>query len=154
MAQAAGAPAGACIEVRPAGPGDAAAIARLLTALGYPCDARDAAARVQAVQADRRQQLLLACIDGVGCGLLGLDVLYYLPLGAPTCRITALVVLPDMQRRGVGRRLIREAERRARQAGATRLELVSAAHRQDAHAFYRAQGFGEGALRFVKALGA
>ncbi|HZH44690.1 MAG TPA: GNAT family N-acetyltransferase [Lysobacter sp.] len=151
---AASAPPDANIEVRPAAPADAAAVARLLTTLGYPCDPRDAAERIRAVQADPRQQLLLACVDGEGAGLLGLDVLYYLPLGAPTCRITALVVAPDAQRNGIGRRLVREAERRARLAGASRLELTSAAHRAEAHAFYRALGFTEGALRFVKALGA
>lgn len=154
MAQAADPHGADALEVRPVQPADAQAVARLLSELGYPCEARDAAERIRAIQDDPRQQLLLALDAGRGCGLLGLDVLYYLPLGAPTCRITALVVDPHAQRRGVGRRLVREAERRARQAGATRLELTSAAHRAEAHAFYRALGFGEGALRFVKSLGA
>ena len=34
--------------------------------------------------------------------------------------------------RGVGRQLLREAEQRARQAGASRIELTSAAHRTEA----------------------
>ncbi len=153
MAQAAASFPAEAVTVRPAEPADAPVVARLLTVLGYPCDAREAAVRIQAVRSDPRQQLLLACVDGAGCGLLGLDTLYYVPLGAPTCRITALAVLPEAQRCGVGRRLVREAERRARQAGASRLELTSAVHRAEAHAFYRALGFGEGALRFVKALG-
>lgn len=46
--------------------------------------------------------------------------MYYLPLGARTCRLTALVVAPGAQCRGVGRRLLRKAELRARQAGAAR----------------------------------
>jgi hypothetical protein len=31
--------------------------------------------------------------------------------------------------------------------------VTSASHRTEAHAFYRACGFSEGAVRFVKALG-
>ena len=86
-------------------------------------------------------------------GLVGCDLSYYLPLGALTCRITALSVAEGAQRRGIGRLLLREAESLARAAGAVRIELTSAAHREDAHAFYRACGYGEGALRFVKRLG-
>ena len=57
------------------------------------------------------------------------------------------------QRQGIGRLLLREAESLARQSGAVRIELTSAAHREEAHAFYRACGYGEGAVRFVKRLG-
>ena len=91
--------------------------------------------------------------QGDGEPLLALDLMYYLPLGARTCRITALVVSDSEQRRGVGRLLLREAEHRARQAGAARIELTSATHRHEAHEFYRACGFGESALRFLKRLG-
>ena len=46
-----------------------------------------------------------------------------------------------------------DRRRRARLGGAARLEVTSAGHRTDAHAFYRACGFTEGAVRFVKLLG-
>lgn len=39
-------------------------------------------------------------------------------------------------------------------AGAARIELTSAAHREEAHAFYRACGYTESALRLLKRLGA
>jgi GNAT superfamily N-acetyltransferase len=80
--------------------------------------------------------------------------MYYLPLGTTTCRITALVVTSDAQGRGLGRQLLREAERRARAGGAARLELTSGSQRTDAHAFYRACGYGDGTVRFIKRLGA
>ena len=79
---------------------------------------------------------------------------YYLPLGGPTCRITALAVAPGQQRLGIGRKLLREAEQRARQAGAARIELTTGSQRAEAHAFYRACGYSESALRFLKPLGA
>jgi GNAT superfamily N-acetyltransferase len=139
--------------IRPASGQDAAGVAMLLGVLGYPCTREEAATRLLALQDEPDQQILVADRHGELAGLLALDLMYYLPLGARTCRITALVVSAKEQRRGVGRLLLREAEQRARQAGAARIELTSATHRHEAHAFYRACGFGESALRFLKRLG-
>ena len=139
--------------VRPASAQDAAGVATLLGVLGYPCDRAEAVARLRALEDEPDQQVLVADRHGCLVGLLALDLMYYLPLGARTCRITALAVADTEQRRGVGRLLLREAEQRARQAGAARMELTSATHRSEAHAFYRACGYGESALRFLKRLG-
>lgn len=141
------------LDLRNATPADADEVAVLLGALGYPCDPDDAAERIAAVLHNDRQALLLARLRGVACGLLSLDFMYYLPLGTTTCRVTALVVSDDARGHGVGRALLRDAERRARAAGAARLEVTSAGHRTEAHAFYRACGFTDGAARFVKSLG-
>jgi len=141
------------MRVRTAMPGDAADIASLITLLGYPCTADEAIARMKAVATDPDQALLVADRDGELCGLLGLDLMYYLPLGARTCRITALVVATAHQGEGVGRELLQAAETWARQAGAARVEVTSAAHRDKAHAFYRACGYEDGSMRFVKRLG-
>ena len=141
------------LDIRPAMPGDGDDVARLLAHLGYPCTPAEAADRIHAVADDRQQVLLVARRDGVACGLMGLHFLYYLPLGALICRLTALVVAPDARGRGIGRHLLEEAARRARQAGGVRLELTTALHRTEAHAFYRACGFSESSLRFTRALG-
>ncbi len=132
---------------------DADDVALLLNALGYPCDREDASERIHAVIANERQALVLARCGGAVCGLIALDYMYYLPLGTTTCRITAMVVTPEAQGQGLGKQLLREAERRARAAGAARLEITSGSQRTDAHAFYRACGYSEGTLRFVKHLG-
>lgn len=133
---------------------DADDVAALLTQLGYPCDRADAAERIALILHNDRQVLLVARHEGAVCGLVGLDFMYYLPLGTTTCRVTALVVTPDAQGRGLGRQLLREAERRARAAGAARIELTSGSQRVDAHAFYKACGYSDGTLRFIKRLGA
>ena len=146
-------PTEADIDLRNATPADAEDVAILLTALGYPCEAADAAERIAMVLHNDRQTLLLARLQGVASGLLSLDFMYYLPLGTTTCRVTALVVSEDARGHGLGRILMRDAERRARLGGAARLEVTSAGHRTEAHAFYRACGFSEGAVRFVKLLG-
>ena len=140
-------------ELRLASMQDADDVASLLTQLGYPCDRRDAAERIASVSDTDRQVLILARRDGVVCGLIGLDFMYYLPLGTFTCRVTALVVTQEAQGRGLGRQLLREAERRARAGGAARIELTSGSQRVDAHAFYKACGYSDGTLRFIKRLG-
>jgi ribosomal protein S18 acetylase RimI-like enzyme len=146
-------PAADDIDLRGAVPADADDVAALLCALGYPCEAVEAAERIATVLHNDRQALIVARHRGAVCGLLALDFMYYLPLGTTTCRVTALVVLPDARGHGLGRLLLRDAERRARLGGAARLEVTSAGHRTEAHAFYRACGFSEGAVRFVKLLG-
>ena len=143
----------ALTRVRTAMSGDAAEIAALIALLGYSCTPDEALERLRAIAAEPDQALLVADRDGDLCGLLGLDLMYYLPLGARTCRITALVVATAHQGEGVGRDLLQAAETWARQAGAARVEATSAAHRDQAHAFYRACGYADGSMRFVKRLG-
>ncbi|MCR6663383.1 MAG: GNAT family N-acetyltransferase [Luteimonas sp.] len=132
---------------------DADDVAALLSEMGYPCDRIEAAGRINAISDNDRQALVVARVDGVVAGLIALDFMYYLPLGTTTCRITALVVSSGARGQGLGRQLLREAERRARNGGAARLELTSGSQRADAHAFYKACGFGDGTLRFIKRLG-
>ena len=141
------------VDLRSASLMDADDVAVLLSALGYPCEREDASDRIHAIIANDRQALVLALHDGAVCGLIALDFMYYLPLGTTTCRITAMVVTPEAQGRGLGKLLLREAERRARSGGAARLEITSGSQRTDAHAFYRACGYSDGTVRFVKHLG-
>ena len=140
-------------DLRSAMIADADDVARLLTELGYPCEIDDAAERIDAIAANDRQALVLARRDGAVCGLVALDFMYYLPLGTITCRVTALVVTPTAQGLGIGRQLLKEAERRARTGGASRIELTSGSQRTEAHAFYRACGYKDSSVRFVKQMG-
>ncbi len=140
-------------DLRSAMIADADDVARLLTELGYPCEIDDAVERIDAIAGNDRQALVLARRDGAVCGLIALDFMYYLPLGTITCRVTALVVTPTAQGLGIGRQLLKEAERRARTGGASRIELTSGSQRTEAHAFYRACGYKDSSVRFVKQLG-
>ncbi|HET8899997.1 MAG TPA: GNAT family N-acetyltransferase [Rhodanobacteraceae bacterium] len=142
------------IDLRNAMPADADDVAQLLSELGYPCDLADAIERISAILGNDRQALVLARRNGRVCGLVALDFMYYLPLGTTTCRVTALVVMADAQGSGIGRALLKEAEHRARASGAARIELTSGSQRSEAHAFYRACGYRDSSVRFVKPLGA
>jgi GNAT superfamily N-acetyltransferase len=140
-------------DLRSASLMDADDVAALLTELGYPCERGEALERISAIIDNDRQVLVVARVGGAVSGLMALDFMYYLPLGTHTCRVTALVVTPDAQGRGLGRQLLREAERRARTGGAARIELASGSQRTDAHAFYKACGYSDGTVRFIKRLG-
>jgi GNAT superfamily N-acetyltransferase len=139
--------------LRAAVPADCDDVASLLGQLGYPCDYAEAAARIMALAQDPRQALLVAVDRGAVRGLLALHAMYSLARGADVVRITALVVADEARGRGIGRLLLREAERLARAGDAERLEISSGSHRTEAHAFFRGCGFAESGLRFVKSLG-
>ena len=141
------------LDLRVAMPADADDVARLLTEMGYPCELDDALERIGAILDNDRQVVVVARRDGAVCGLIALDFMYYLPLGTTTCRVNALVVTSTAQGLGIGRALLKEAERRARVGGAARIELASGSQRTEAHAFYRACGYSDGTVRFVKSLG-
>jgi GNAT superfamily N-acetyltransferase len=131
---------------------DAAAVQRLLEALGYPCDAADAERRIRRVNASPRQSLIVAELKEQVIGLISLDFMFYLPLGRETCRITALVVDEGFRKQQIGREMLRFAEGIARREGALRIELTTAAQRTDAHRFYTSSGYAQSSLRFVKNL--
>ncbi len=141
------------LRVRTAELGDASDVARLLCDLGYPSNREEASERISIVRHDPRQHLLLAEIGGAVCGLIATYTRYAFSRGAEVTQITALVVSSGNQRQGVGRRLLREVESRARRSGVTCLDVTSNARRTDAHEFYRHCGYDDSSLRFVKMLG-
>jgi GNAT superfamily N-acetyltransferase len=64
------------------------------------------------------------------------------------CELDGLFVEPERMRAGLGRRLVEDAKRRARERGATRIDVVA---NPQAVAFYEAVGFtpaGEAQTRF------
>ena len=73
---------------------------------------------------------LLAELDGLPAGIGALV--------PQTSELRACYVLPEMARRGVGRALVREIERLAREGGLNELELAGSLN---AEAFYLEQGY-------------
>lgn len=141
------------IQFRDAKLADAPAVAALIEALGYPCELGEAERRIRRVNASPRQALILAVLGDAVCGLISVDYMFYLPLGRDTCRITALVVDARFRNQGVGRALLRHAESLARRENVARIELTTAGHRHEAHAFYTQCGYERSSVRFVKPLG-
>ena len=66
--------------------------------------------------------------------------------------VPELVVAEAMRSAGVGKRLLAEAERVAREHGCWGIALESATWRRDAHRFYEREGWEHAAKAFIKGL--
>jgi GNAT superfamily N-acetyltransferase len=142
----------ATAELRDATPGDAEAIAALLSELGYPVSATTAAELLAAFADDPRSRVQIAAIAGEVVGLVATHVVPRLDADARSCRIVDLVVAERHRRRGVGAALLDAAETEAHHHDCGRLDLTSGDWRGDAHAFYTRMGFESRARAFVKRL--
>ena len=134
------------IVLREAVPEDAQQVAELLTELGYPADASEAAKRLE-----RATEAVFVAAEGPG--LLGLVAIWrQLPIShsRPTARVTAMVVRSGARQRGIGRMLLERAVSWARRAGCEGVELTSGIRpeRHDAHRFYESLGFQKTSYRF------
>lgn len=140
------------VALRSVRPDDAEAIASLMRGLGFDHAPSEIVRRL-ALSPDRSTDpAILAECDGRAVGLLALHIAPLLFYPAPLARITTLVVDKDHRRRGIGKRLVKEAARIARERESYTLELASGGHRSEAHAFYEMVGFERSALRLVRAL--
>ena|SRR5690349_8738505 len=130
---------------------DAAAIAGLLTQLGYPSGPDDVEERLDRlhVVGDR---VLVAEADGAVVGLAHLQVTPALERERPSARIGALVVDEAHRNGGVGRSLMQALEDEARLRGCELLYLTTSEHRDDAHAFYRRVGLEQTGRRYSRTL--
>lgn len=143
------------VVIRPAAATDATAIAELMTQLGYPCSADDAAARLRYWLGDPASGVLVAEQNGTVIGCLSLHAVPYLERTGRWARIESLIVDESARGVGAGAALMRAAERQARRWECLSMEVTSARRRRDAHAFYQHMGFSDicdRAGRFLKEL--
>src|ERR1019366_6052265 len=139
---------GMSVEVRPAVVADVPALLDLYQQLSGglapepPLTVAEADAKLAGIAADPDRTVLVATVDGVIAGTV--DLLIVRPSlthgGRPWAAVENVVVDDRHHRRGVGRALMEEAARRAREADCHRLQLLSSQRRTEAHAFYRAIG--------------
>ncbi len=130
---------------------DAAAMAALLTQLGYPVDADAMPLRLQRLSAGRGV-VLLATQDVRVVGLATAHVLSVINRERDVCWLTAMVVDETERRAGVGRALVAAVEAHARAQGCEWLSVTTHERRADAQAFYRGIGMAQTGRRFGKAL--
>ncbi len=139
-------------RVRRAAEADAAAIAELMGLLGYPSSESQVRARLARFEAFPGAEVLVAEREGAVVGVVGMSQTQLLAQDAPSCRITALAVMPAARRRGVATALLDALEREARKQGCFRIEVTSRPDRREAHAYYLERGFEERRHRFAKEL--
>lgn len=128
------------LTIRPARPEDAPRLAELDTQLGYPATAADIARRLQALQPQPRHAVFVAEAGKIVVGWMHLFVITSL-LTEREIEVEGLVVDADWRGRGVGKALIGQAERWARERGCASIYLRSNTLRGEAHQFYEGLGF-------------
>lgn len=140
-------------HLRPATTDDAAAIAGLLTQLGYPTLVDAARARLaDLLRRGPPDRVVVAEMDGKVVAVMTLHLTPELHRARPIGRVTALVVDESVRGSGVGAEMMEEAERILREDGAGLLELTSNMRRVDAHRFYERLGYQKTSFRFAKEL--
>lgn len=92
----------------------------------------------------------VAELDGRVAGVATAKEFPGLHVSTPVVWLTVLVVDEQVRGRGVGRRLVEEAEQWARARGAPRMSLTSAVHRKEAHEFYVRLGYQQTGVRLTK----
>jgi GNAT superfamily N-acetyltransferase len=140
------------MKVREADETDAGSIAELMSTLGYATSRDEARRRLERLRSLPGSAVLVAELDGRVAGVIALSAIHLLERGQPSCRITALVVRPELRRQGIATSLLTEADQEARRQGCFRLEVTSRPERPAAHAFYEQAGFSERPHRFVRAI--
>ena len=138
--------------IRAATVADAAALIALMRELGYEVTEQLLTEKLTGLAASAQDQVIVATDAEALIGCIACHVLEPLHTRGRLGRITALVIDPGHQRRGVGGHLVAAAQAFFTARGCARIEVASADHRTAAHAFYLAQGFSVASRRFIKTL--
>jgi len=138
------------LVLRDARPKDAAAIAALITALGYEAEAADIKRRLAAL-AKAGQQIVVAEKAKL-VGVLTTSMMIVLHRPKPVGRISMLVVAEEERGAGIGTALVAEAEKRLAAKGCGLVEVTSNRKRLRAHAFYEKLGYDRTSYRFAKSV--
>ena len=130
---------------------DAFAICNISCAdLGYDCSCEFVSTRISNLDKGR-EKVFVAEVNGIVAGYIHAEkyqTLYFEPM----INILGLAVSSEFRRRGIGRMLLKRAERWANEVGIHKIRLNSGASRKEAHSFYRAMGYSneKGQIRFIK----
>ena len=133
--------AGDEVEVRAAVPDDAEAIARLSGELGYPATMADVRRRLFDIKTSEDHAVLVSEVPPGR--VLGWVHVFRAPRlgGEPFAELGGLVVTESLRGRGIGRRLVEEAERWAMTRDLHTLRIRTRTTRTDARLFYEDLGF-------------
>jgi RimJ/RimL family protein N-acetyltransferase len=139
------------VDIRVAEPGDDEPLARIDEASWSskvtPAPRREPGSRFFRARTNL-EDVLVAVVDGVVAGYVSLHQSIPLPSHAHVLEITGLAVDPGFRGRGIGSRLVTEAQHEAARRGARKLSLRVLAPNASARALYESCGFEvEGVLR-------
>jgi ribosomal protein S18 acetylase RimI-like enzyme len=132
------------VQVRRAGPEDAAAIARLLHDFNSEYDEPTPGVAALTGYARRLLEEGEMTVLLAGAGPDGLSLIRFRPCvwtGAPEAHLQELYVAPPLRGRGIGRALLEATMAAAREAGATGIDLNTGTTDTVARALYESCGF-------------
>lgn len=132
---------------------DAAAIARLLDALGHPTSESELIGRWVGWARAGNEALVAVDRGGAVVGVAVLHRMHVLHRPHPVGRITALLVDERLRGQGIGRALVTAAEQRLAASGCGMIEITSNRRLIEAHAFYEHIGYERTSHRFSRQLG-
>ena len=127
-------------KTRDAGLDDAEEIAALADRLGYPCDAGVVRARLGRYLDNHDERVVVVEAEGKVAGWASVGIVDHLFL-EPYVEISGFVIEESLRGHGLGRVLMAEVERWAREKGLPLIRLRANAIRKGAHAFYGRMGF-------------
>ena len=108
--------------------------------MGYEFPVKETEKKLEYLLKSGKDKILVATVDELVVGYIhanDYDVIY-----APHMKnIMGIAVSSKFKRRGIGKALLTEIEKWARETGACGIRLVSGAIRTDAHEFYRHCGY-------------
>src|SRR5438067_6608400 len=136
--------------VREARAADTAAIAILLSELGYPVTDEVLSVRLQRMPP--AHCTFIAELEGAVAGFVGCSALDIYESDTPVCWVMALSVLERFRRRGIGRALLSRVEQWRSYAGLRDILVHSGEQLRDANAFYEACDLEQTGLHFKKSL--
>jgi GNAT superfamily N-acetyltransferase len=142
-------PEGVVTTVRPARAGDADAIAGLFTDEGYPAGTSDIVERLERFDSPY-SRVVVADLGGEVLGFLAVHVIPRFEHDDRIVRIVALVVDPSARERGVGHRLMAEAERIGDEVGAAFVEVTAGHHRPEARRLYESLGYDSSVTAYLR----
>ena len=130
---------------------DSVALTELSEQLGYPTTVKEVENRVKYLLNKKDHQIFVAEYNDKIIGFISFeryDILYY-PSGL---NITGLVVEKNYRNKGIGKLLLKIAEKYAIENSLIFLRANSGSQRLDAHQFYRKNGFSneKDQKRFIK----
>jgi ribosomal protein S18 acetylase RimI-like enzyme len=137
------------VNLRPAAPADADAIASLFTDEGYPAGPSDILARLERF-ASPHSRVVVAEHDGTMLGFIAVHALPRFEHDDRILRILALVVDAGARERGVGRTLMAEAERIGAELGVAFVEITAGHHRPEARHLYESLGYDASVAAYLR----
>lgn len=140
--------------IRSATEKDIKALAKLMGELGYPTTTTEMEQRFHKINANQLYNTIVAEIDGVIVGMIGMFLGFSYEKNEDYIRIIAFVVHSKYRQQGIGGALIQGAEKWATKNGIKKLALNSGnrSERDDAHQFYTNRGFEGSATGFYKVI--